>query len=689
MLLPSPMTRVLVVGPRSFQRKAIDLLYDRRVIHLEDYTPPDGETVVRLGTPLEGAEKASSLLVKMRAFKTALGIERAPAPARPLAASDIEAKIEASVVALGIAITSVADDKARIEAQINEVKGRADELRPFLGIDMPLSLLGGYESLAVFAGTVRPGFERALSSAARNFDVLSASGDSDLKVILVDAGSRDRAVKVLLDNGYQEVRVPSGERTAAEELADLEKALTDATHGLEARLEAKSKELDALREKHAPFILAATELLEMEAERCETPLRGAATPGTFILEGYVPSPKVAELKQALESASGGRIHFDSEDIEQLAPPAPHAHTAKDGAEDHHGGGHADQDLAARTPVALSNPKRAGAYEYLTRLISLPKYNEVDPTMLMFVVFPLFFGIMLGDIGYGMAVMFLGWLAAKQRNGDLNAVGRLLLGGGLMSIVFGFVFGEFMGFEVFGSEPGPLKFWAHDIHVPFLVGIVGGFDGYFPISRLHSVPMLLSATLWIGIIHILFGFLLGFRNELRSHGFGHAFFAKGSWIIILVSGVIWMKALTTVMFSGQELGAAADDPMFLAGLAVFVVGFVFLLKGEGGVGAVELPSLLGNVLSYSRLLAIGLSGVAIALTANLPLDWAVTDGGAVAWAVALPLAVLGHLLAIFLGIIGPGLHSLRLHYVEFFTKFYKGGGRPFQPLGKEPVYVAAR
>jgi V/A-type H+-transporting ATPase subunit I len=687
MLLPSPMTRVLVVGPRSFQRQAVDLLYERRVIHLEDYTPPEGETVVKLGTPLEGAERASALLVKMRAFKTALGIEKAPPPARPLQASDIEGKIEASAVALGVAITSVADDKARIEQQINEVKGKIEELRPFAAVPVPLSLLGGYGSLAVFAGTLRAGYEQALSSAVRHFDVIEAAGDSELKVIFVDAPSRERAVKVLLDNGYQEVRVPSGQRTAAEELKDLEAALSDTTHGLVGRLEAKAKELDALREKHAPFILAATELLEMEAERCETPLRGAVTPGTFILEGYVPSEKVAPLKQALEGASGGRIHFDSEDVAQLAPPS-HGH-GPGGHGEEHKQSHGAAAEASRTPVALRNPKRAGAYEYLTRLISLPKYNEVDPTMLMFVVFPVYFGIMLGDIGYGMAVMFLGWLASRQRNVDLNAVGRLLMGGGLMSIVFGFLFGEFMGFEVFGSEPGPLKFWAHDIYVPALVGLVGGFDGYFPISRLHSVPMLLSATLWIGIIHIFFGFVIGFRNQLRAHGFSHAFYAKGSWIIVLVSGVVWVRAMTGVMFSGGDLGSVTGDPAFLGGISLFFIGFILLIKGEGVVGAVELPSLLGNILSYSRLLAIGLSGVAIALTANLPLAWAISDGGAVAWVVGGLLSVLGHLLAIFLGILGPGLHSLRLHYVEFFTKFYVGGGRPFQPLGKEPQYVAVR
>jgi V/A-type H+-transporting ATPase subunit I len=141
-----------------------------------------------------------------------------------------------------------------------------------------------------------------------------------------------------------------------------------------------------------------------------------------------------------------------------------------------------------------------------------------------------------------------------------------------------------------------------------------------------------------------------------------------------------------MFSGSDLGSVTSDGSFLAGIAVFVVGIVLLIKGEGGVGAVELPSLLGNILSYSRLLAIGLSGVAIALTANLPLNWAVSEGSVLSYAVGIPLAVLGHLLGVFLGILGPGLHALRLHYVEFFTKFYQGGGRAFAPLGKEPKYV---
>jgi V/A-type H+-transporting ATPase subunit I len=206
---------------------------------------------------------------------------------------------------------------------------------------------------------------------------------------------------------------------------------------------------------------------------------------------------------------------------------------------------------------------------------------------------------------------------------------------------------------------------------------GHFEGLS--TYVFGIKDLLVLTCIIGVVHMTLGYLLGMRNEAVQHGLKTAILHKGCWLLLLLGGVAMVWYVFPLMMAGTIGAISVTDPLFIAGAAMLVFGLILLLMGEGPIGILEIPGLMSNTLSYTRLLAVGLSSVGIAFAINTIVGM-LAEAGAIGVVGAIVVFIIGHTVNLALGIIAPGLHALRLHYVEFFQKFYKGGGRIYDPFG---------
>jgi V/A-type H+-transporting ATPase subunit I len=341
---------------------------------------------------------------------------------------------------------------------------------------------------------------------------------------------------------------------------------------------------------------------------------------TFIIMGWVPSRDLEKVKSDLREVIG-----DSVLVHEL-PITP--------------------DLEKRVPIALENPVLVRPFESLVRLQGLPRYGDIDPSALMAFFLPFFFGMMLGDVGYGAVLLALTFgLSRKVKTGTMHDLLTILMMGSGWSILFGFAFGE-----LFGALGGQLGMHA-------LL-----FDRASP----QHLTSLLVMTVGVGAVHITLGLLLGVWEALKNRSRSHLL-ERGGMLIGLVALFLIVGVLVGFLPKGFMTPA----------VAVLMIGVVLLGASVGKlgvlVGPIEFIGVIGNVMSYLRIAAIGLASVYLAKVAN---DMAGLVGNLV---IGIIIAVLIHSLNLVLGAFSPTIHSLRLHYVEFFRKFHEGGGRPYEPF----------
>jgi V/A-type H+-transporting ATPase subunit I len=342
------------------------------------------------------------------------------------------------------------------------------------------------------------------------------------------------------------------------------------------------------------------------------------TRSCFFLYGWVPARDVPALRAELDERFGGTVVVEEKAI-------------------------LEEELE-KVPILIRNPPYFKPFELFTRLLPLPKYTSFDPTPFLGIFFPLFFGMILGDAGYGLVLGGLSlWLARRfPRGGNLRDAGRVLLVSSCYTVVFGLLYGEFfgdLGNRLFGMEPICLE-------------------------RRKSVLPLLYFAVSVGFFHVVLGILLGLIKAVKRGAMKES--ASRALSLLIIAGLtVFIASLTGL------LPALLTRPMAVA-MAVLVVLLVIV---GGSLAFLELLKSVGNIISYARIMAVGLASVLLAFVANRVAGLA---GDIVVGVLA---GFVLHAINILIGLLSPTIHSVRLHYVEFFGKFIEPGGRRYEPLKK--------
>ncbi len=645
MLEPVRMVKVSVVGPKEYLEKTSNTLYRLNGLHIEDYREED--EYFKIGEPLEKASKFSKLLVSVRSILSYAGVKDGYEPERIFSVSELDREVDVKVKELEEIINAKVSRIKEIEERLRKIGEERRALIPLKSLGIPPNLLTGYRNIEVFTGFVKSNpFERIVE-VTKDFELLISEYDDEFVVaVFVKKESAEDVFRVLQEFAFREISVPEIDVDYDERLNQLESEEIK----LKEELSGLRKEIKRYEQENLDLLLALEEHLSIELEKSELPLRVATSKYAFVIVGYVPEEMLETFQKVVKNETSGKVVVLKINDREFNPP-----------------------------TALKNPALAKPFELLTKSYAVPKYSEIDPTVIMSIFFPIFFGFMLGDIGYGIVILALGlWLSTKFKTEGWQALLKVLNYSAISTVVFGFVYGEFFGFELFGHETVFAKLFGHESAIALT------FAEIPHVNRLEKAPAILVLTIAIGVFHMAMAYIFGIRNVAKEHGWKHAIEEKFNWLMALISIALIITGFILNNMAGKT--AFELNYAYIAAVPFLILWAVLTIIGEGAMFLIEYLTLLSNTISYARLLAVGLASVGFAIAFNYMAFEMLWPSGPIGILAAILVFLVGHIINILLGILDPGLQSLRLHYVEFFVKFFEGGGRLYSPFGRRRKYT---
>lgn len=631
MFFPAKMCKVRLIGPKSMMRKTIEAL--------ESYGGAEIKKVsghgIEASKPLDDHSANVEKLLKLEALAGALEQRHNGQRVEAKAASDYarsreywEAERE---------ISEITKEMDSMSSEMEILRDKKSTLAPFAGLGIDFSRLG-LSSAAVHAGTVDAQKIRAVEAALEKTSDAKwffkrASESTYICVVAVKSGS-DEAIEEVARAGFEKVQLPEMSGKPSDELRRIESRAAE----IGKKRALLNKKIGAISKGSFSKIAAAKEHYEIETGKSSAATSFGATQHSFIVEAYIPEKKFSEFAAFTEKTFSEKVEVRRFSSEQLE----HAHE--------------------EAPTLLEHRRALAPFEWINKYMSVPRSGEIDPTLVFLVFFPFFYAMMVGDVIYGVISFLIARFIVKKVAEDniLKPVGLIWMWSAIPTIIFGVIYDEFMGMP----------------HTEFIYRFtgIGNVLLYHGVERLLNVKLLLGITILIGIVAVCTGFLLGFLNAAKHGNRKHAL-AKLGWLGVVAFG--------TVLISGAMFNAFSQE-IVMGSAALLLVSLGAVVSAEGIAGIIELPSVLGNVMSFTRVLAVGLVGTLIALILNHVLFPSIDKG--LLLIILVPVYIAGHIFNAFLTMFESFIQSARLNFVEMYSKFYEGGGREFAPFKLKRKYL---
>ncbi|MGG7212789.1 V-type ATP synthase subunit I [Clostridium nigeriense] len=521
---------------------------------------------------------------------------------------------------------------AKLDSQVTKLQAEIDILTPWQNLDVPFSELKTLKNTSYYLGTIAKSYEDMLIQELSNAYIeIISRGTNDINILILANKEYDESISETLRSiGF------SAFKTEHKDVAL--KLILDFKHQIE---ETKSKKF-FVKEEISNFeedlrkLELAYDYFASKVERNKASKNFLKTKNVCAIQGWIADADSDELKTICDNLLNDDYYMEFEDVKE--------------------------EEIDDVPIKLKNGELVSAFESVTGMYSYPKYNEIDPTPLLTPFYLIFFGMMVADAGYGLLVLIGSFLALKflKLSDSMKDFTKFFFYLSFPTIFFGLIYGSFFGDLVI--LPTQL------------------------IDTNKDVMTIVALSLALGVIQIFFGLFIKVYSLAKIGKGKDALLDAGSWIITLLSigGIVAVNFLNLPNFLGKIFMVT-----MIIGMILVVIGGGRAEKSFGAKAGQGLYSLygitgyVGDLVSYTRLMALGLAGGSIAGALNLLIN---TLPGVAAIIVGPVLFILFHIFNLGLSLLGAYVHTARLQYVEYFGKFYDGGGKPFKAFKGSEKYV---